>query len=271
MRPLLGACALLIVPLAACTGDEPRPELRDCEPGAFTIVDEVTLDEYTYSLSFPCPDDEGARYPAVIVLHGMPGDGWGARTASNMDVLAEEEGFIAVYPSNPDGRWSPAPEGADVDFIAALIDDLVGTWQVDDERVYVAGFSNGGDMAMAAASAHPDRVAGAAPVALSGTGDVLDAVTAGSEPVPVVAFIGENDTRYGDAGRAVVDAWLEARECNDHGVMEAVDDWELALWLCAETVPVQIYRVDGGHQWFGSPRQPDSLWASRTLWSFFSA
>lgn len=266
----------LVCTLAACDGgggSQTPSEAAVCPPGEFTTVEDNPLGEYRYIVSTPCPEDADARLPAVIVLHGMPSSGPSVQNASNMDVLAEEAGLLAVYPTNPRSRWEAAASGADLEFISDLIDELVETWHADPDRIYVAGTSNGGDMTLAVGANLGDKVAGVAPVVPAGTGEVYDAVAELSAPLPLVAFTGNFDIAYGQAGRDGVDIWLDRADCTATatGTEPSGDGYEVESFSCAGGTPAQIYQVDGGHSWFGTPDMPLPLWASQVLWDFFAS
>lgn len=271
MKPLIGAVALLLA-ASACTAseDEASPASAECEPEAFDVVDEESLGEYSYSLSRPCPEDD-ERLATVIVLHTWPGTGWGMRTASDLDVLAEQEGFMAVYPNEPNQQWDADADGDDVAFLSDLIDTLVEQWSADADRIYVAGMSNGGDMALAASAGLGDKIAAIAPLVPSGTGSVYESVTALEEPLPMVALVGELDTEFLDAGMQGLELWFEAGGCSSDGVVEEAEGYTVESWTCGDGVTALLYTVDGGHQWFGSPTRDYPLWASQVMWDFFSA
>ena len=115
--------------------------------------------------------------PLVLVLHGPRGDGQrmleGTRYGFN--ILAEREGFIAVYPDGFEQHWNDCRAGAaysanvqdidDVGFLLSLIDSLAREHDVDLSRVYVVGMSNGGQMAYRMGLEAPDSVAGIAAIA----------------------------------------------------------------------------------------------------------
>ncbi len=101
--------------------------------------------------------------PLLIALHG--GTGWGLqfRDNSGFDALAEEHGFIVVYPDgisifgDRDQRvWNggaccgPAEEDRrnvdDVTFISLLVDELATAYPIDAGRVFATGHSNGAIM-----------------------------------------------------------------------------------------------------------------------------
>jgi polyhydroxybutyrate depolymerase len=267
MKRLLGATALLLA-LTACTADDPEAAAAlDCEPGRFTDVPEAALGDYTYTAAFQCPEAD-APLPTVIVLHGMPSNGEMVRASSNMDTLAAEAGFLAVYPSNPANEWDAQADGEDAAFLADLIDELVAERGADPERIYLTGFSNGGDMTLAAAVGLGDRLAGAAAVVPAGTHDTLAQVEGLETPIPLAAFVGLSDPRI--EGQAVLEAWRAKAACAAPEQTSG-GDFERSSWTCADDVPMVEYQVDGGHVWFGAPGAADALWASSAIWDFFTA
>jgi polyhydroxybutyrate depolymerase len=114
-----------------------------------------------YVLHVPEDLDRSQPVPLIISLHG--GFLWGAtqRDISRWNDVADREGFIVAYPSGAGRasprRWRGDPD--DVEFITRLIDTLVTVNDVDPDRVYADGLSNGGGMAFALSCAIPDRIA----------------------------------------------------------------------------------------------------------------
>jgi polyhydroxybutyrate depolymerase len=269
MRPLLGAATLLVLFLAACTADDSDPDTAgfDCEAGEYTEVPEGAIGDYAYSAAFRCPETD-ELLPTVIVLHGMPSNGMMVRASSNMDALAEEAGFLAVYPSNPRNEWDAQADGEDGAFLSDLIDELVADHGADPERIYLTGFSNGGDMTLAAAVGLGDRLAGAAAVVPAGTYDTIGQMEGVLSPVPLAAFVGTSDPRTD--GRRALEVWRDYGNCTEVERTSGAG-FEQISWTCTDDAPMVEYQVEGGHVWFGSPDAPDALWASAEIWEFFSA
>ena len=105
-----------------------------------------------YLLYVPPSYDRTRPTPLVISMHGA--SVWPAQqmNLSRWNRLADEQGFIVVYPS---GSGMPkvwnVGRGAglmrDVRFISALIDTLEAAYNIDPTRIYANGISNGGGMA----------------------------------------------------------------------------------------------------------------------------
>ncbi|SAK83544.1 polyhydroxybutyrate depolymerase domain-containing protein [Caballeronia fortuita] len=120
------------------------------------------------------PSSYGGQPLALIVmLHGAQQDPDDFAAGTGMNVVAEEKGYIVVYPEQsesanllrcwnwfrPEDRTREVGESA---VIAALTRHVMASYNVDDARVYVAGMSAGGAMAVNLAVTHPELYAGAA-------------------------------------------------------------------------------------------------------------
>src|SRR5262245_34040344 len=155
-----------------------------------------------YLVHVPPSYDGGKPVPVVLIFHG------GASHAAQMvhfcglNEKADQEGFLAVYPSgsghaehaltwNAGNCCGYAQEQRidDVDFVRRVLDDLTGVAKVDANRVYATGMSNGGMMAYRLASELSDRIAAIAPVGgPMGTDDCHP-----RRPVSVLHFHGTDD------------------------------------------------------------------------------
>jgi polyhydroxybutyrate depolymerase len=261
------ACALA----AACSDtrtDPPATASPQAADGlAGTHHREVEVGGRSYDVYAPASYDSSVLTPAVIAFHGRSGSPTDILRASGLDVLADEEGFLAVLPRGESRRWEPEAGGTDIQFVEALIQDLVGSWNADPTQIYVTGFSNGADMAIVSALALPDLVAAAAPVTPSGTGSVAEVIEDLAAPVPVVAFIGEQDD-FAEVGLDMLASWRAGAGCGDEQ-SESTDQVATTHWNCGGS-PFTVHVVAGqGHVWFGYPSHRDPIWASETMWEFF--
>ena len=137
------------------------------------------------------------RVPLLMVLHGLFLDPATAEASTGLDRVADMDDVALVYPQGLNGSWnagtccdtSSRNRVDDVGFLTHVV-DLVDTLQpIDRNRVYVAGFSNGGMMALRAACARPDVFAAAASVA--GT---LQSACLSSQPSSALLLHGLRDT-----------------------------------------------------------------------------
>ncbi len=93
--------------------------------------------------------------------------------------MAAAQGIAVAYPDGIGGSWNAggccgqaeADDLDDVGFILALVDELVASYSIDPDRVYLTGFSNGGLLAYRLAC-ESDRFAAIAPVGATLVGGV---------------------------------------------------------------------------------------------------
>jgi dienelactone hydrolase len=95
-------------------------------------------------------------FPLLIVLGGGPGRALPA--AHNHREAVEPTGYLAVYPHAHGAWWDEATGAA----VRALLYEVLGLLNVDVNRVYLTGPSNGGTGTFLYASRWPDRLAAAA-------------------------------------------------------------------------------------------------------------
>ena len=97
------------------------------------------------------------EYPLMINFHGFGGTASDFVETADMRSLAESENFIVVYPQGTllggYPHWnSSAPSSDnkssvdDIGFVEALIENISSTYSINENRIYAAGYSNGGFM-----------------------------------------------------------------------------------------------------------------------------
>lgn len=131
-------------------------------------VQSVVSDSISRQFSFYRPAHLSAGAPLIFVLHGSTGSGDSVRveTGFEFDVLADRHGFIVAYPDGYKNHWNDCRGRADyaanfeqigdVGFFKEMVHFFVDREQVDPGRVYVAGHSNGGQMAYRLALEAPE-------------------------------------------------------------------------------------------------------------------
>ncbi|MER6775750.1 MULTISPECIES: dienelactone hydrolase family protein [unclassified Streptomyces] len=258
-----------------------------------------------YLMHRPAAEGGGAR-PLVIAFHGRGADAEQLRRQSGLDRAAEARGMLLVYPEALGKGWGagtaataqrPDPD-ADVRFTEALIAELVRTGRADPHRVYVAGFSNGGSMALRMAAQRPDLVAGAASVsgelptgaaAVKPTGPVPVLIVYGAEdpvrplaglPTPGPAAPGEEPITATVSARASAEAFAAAGGAGGPAE-EGKPGYDSVTWPAGPAgAEVRLLVMHGaGHTWPGSTMPPPAgfgsvstaLDASGTLLDFLTA
>ncbi|WP_456619628.1 MULTISPECIES: alpha/beta hydrolase family esterase [unclassified Bradyrhizobium] len=142
--------------------------------------------------------------PLVIVLHGKTQRGADMVARTAWPQVAKREGLAVVFPDGLNNAWAdartkagpalrgPPPGTDDIAFIAKLVGKLVADGTADAKRVYVAGVSNGGAMAMTLVCARADLFAAGASVIMNLTEEA--AVTCHpSRPLPMLIINGTAD------------------------------------------------------------------------------
>ncbi len=118
----------------------------------------------TYLVQLPLEYHPGRSYPVLFVLH--EGNGIPQTMLRRWAALAGQHGYLLVAPVWD--RNLGGPYGYTSEEHAAVLDvlrDLRRRFPVDSDRVFLAGWGEGGNMAYDVGLAHPDQFAGVIPIA----------------------------------------------------------------------------------------------------------
>jgi polyhydroxybutyrate depolymerase len=262
----------------------------------------LTVDgrERAYLLYTPPGYDPATPAPLVVSLHGFASGPVNQMEVSQWNEVADEHGFMVAYPEGTGfpKRWntsSVTDEGGadDVAFLSDLIDALSEQYNVDPQRVYVNGLSNGGGMSNTLACLRPERIA-----AIGGVAGAYTEPAGGcnpTRPVPVIAFHGTDDRIVPYAGGAAggpqnfvfpavpewAAAWAERNGCEaaPENLPAQGEVSGVRYTGCTNDADVIFYTVDGGgHNWPGGGRLPEAIVghmtedidASAAMWEFFA-
>jgi polyhydroxybutyrate depolymerase len=271
-------------------------ELDGLLPGAHDR--EVAVGDLSRHFVIEVPDlqDPPAAWPVVFSFHGLGQDSTRQRALTGLHEVAGDEGFLVVSPDGTGERqhWAIRadldPATGDAAFVDAMLADLRSLECIDDDRIYATGISNGAGFTSALACSAPRRFAAVATVAglgyqpgceddpaiplltIHGTADTI---------IPYEGGVGFLDVVY-PAAEAQAAQWATHNGCTGEPVVsEVAPSVELLRWDgCTEAV--EMYRVEGGHNWPGSPLPDEAflpalqpvnrdLDASRVIWEFFEA
>lgn len=157
---------------------------------ALTALDGAGV-ERSYFLHVPASYDGSRPLALVFAYHGAGGDenasrGYGFEAAVGGDA-------ILVYPRGVPFEgfgvgWNDRCGGYDMPFFDAMLAHVTSTYCIDRQRVFVAGFSWGGDYVTALACCRGDVIRAAAPASCSDEfGNASDAQTYANLPCPTTA------------------------------------------------------------------------------------
>ncbi len=146
--------------------------------------------------------------PLVVCMHGRGGSAETFMDLSGLNRVAEERGFIAVFPEacvhqqRPGGLrnillWNGSYQGKkidDVSFILNLIEDVKGRYAIDPARIYACGQSSGGMMTSELAVRASKVFAAVSPWSAIKNPDYDGPPPENIDPVvPYLFLFGEND------------------------------------------------------------------------------
>jgi len=272
--------------------------------GAYLLMDKSngmlvsSGEEREYLLYVPDSYDPSIPAPLVISLHGFTE--WPAPQMyiSRWNNLADQFKFMVVYPSGTrfPKRWeatlAPGAEtNPDITFIADLIKELERQYNIDPDRIYANGLSNGGGMTFLLACSLSDQIAAIGTVA--GAYMLPWSECLGKRPVPAVVFHGTEDPivpYLGNPGNERHGAlpnipdWVEhlasRNGCSPEGVDMTPAGTVKGVYYenCTTRSDVVFYTITGGgHTWPGGEPLPEFITgitsqdidATRVMWEFF--
>ena len=137
--------------------------------------------------------------PLVFAFHGVGDSAKAMARYSDLDRLATRERFILVYPEARRSIWATVDANEqnlntnpDVQFFDKIVDYLLSNYEVDRQRIYVLGMSNGASFAQLLAAARNKNIAAVA--AHSGT--IPRGLKSSDCSVPIMILVGEEDAAF---------------------------------------------------------------------------
>lgn len=225
----------------------------------------------------------------VIVLHGSGENGRFVEKASGFSHVADTYQFIVVYPEGTgdtslswNGKtccsYAEAEDVDDVTFLDMLIDKLIAAYDVNPDRIYLAGFSNGGLMAYRYACEGSRRIAAIGTV--TGGPDAFVHCEELKSPVSIINFRALTRKRWDIGGDNV--QWLGCKGGTVRSLV--VNDYEPRVryeWIdaCKESIDSVGYYFtqEWRHEWFTVPiavehagLEPGIYTAAELIWNFFA-
>lgn len=275
--------------------------------------------ERRYLLYVPPQAANGDSLPLVFLLHGGGGRPEIYEEVTGFGQIARDEGVLLVYPAGTGARsrselltWNAghccaaalANDVDDVAFFRAMVGELTAEFNVDADRIFVTGHSNGAMMTYRLLAEMSDVFAAGAAVAGSVGGyptpdsDDLFVISQPENAVSVLAIHGmldgsvrfeggvnDDDTPSHRNDLSVAESiafWVDVNACDPEPERTSQDDDMVLIdsYTCdmTDTVVELIAIVDGGHSWPGgeggrlrSDPPSQRVNASEAIWAFFAA
>lgn len=285
--------------------------------GQTNITDSIVHQTYQrkFMVHFPPNFNTTTQRPLVLNLHGGSGNMVNAQGFSMLNPVSDQNNFIVAWPQGygiaspgfswADGRNTSADQAGidDIGFIDKLIDTLITRYNVDTNKIYICGFSNGGFMVQRLACQLSDRFA-----AMASLGSSMDTLLYQncnpSKPIPMAFFNGTADPAMPYGGGPMqnpqvipvvpvyttVQFWVTHNNCQIASPVFNFPDTfttdnstaELYTFTnCDCNADVKFYKlINGGHTWPGVYVASQASVLGNTnrdintsveLWNFFNA
>jgi polyhydroxybutyrate depolymerase len=219
-----------------------------------------------------------SEVPLLIALHPRGTDPARMQTLTGFDSVADQKGFVVAY---LDFTPPVVLDSANVSYIGSMIDQLTKSENIDPDRVYVTGFSEGGYDTFRSACDLSDKVAAVAIVS-----NVMAPLSRQpcrlSRPVSELTIAGTRDLipiKQTPSSPVSVDqttaAWRALNGCSSQSQTTRVGPTDEEAWSdCNDGSSVGEYVVNGGsHNWPGAPGSSGinaSYDGSAAVWAFLS-
>ena len=286
--------------------------------GQSNVIDSIVHQSFQrkFTIHKPTGFTNTVPVPLVVFLHGGGGNMTSAQGFTNLNTVSNANGFLAVYPQGygvvpsggyvwADGRGSFADIAGvdDIGFINKLLDTIIANYNINTNKIYISGFSNGGFMTQRLACQLNQRFA-----AMASLGCTMDAISfAGCNPrrpIPMLFMLGTADPRVPFNGgqltgtisnvpvvgiNTLVDFWKNNNQCLTTNLplnlpdVVLTDNSTVTLYKftnCSCNSNISFYKINGGgHTWPGVSIPSYEITAGSTnldiqasteLWRFFN-
>ena len=237
-------------------------------------VQTLTYDNIVREYYVSYPENSDSSVPLIINMHGFGSYAIQQKNYSQMDSYAHSKGVAVVYPEAINNSWNVGTGRGlnrqdDVGFINVLIDSIATDYNIDLNRIYACGMSNGGYMSYELICSLSDKITAFGSV----TGNFMlndDQSCSVSREIPLIHIHGTDDrlvdyTDSRDYAMNTMDSvnyWAKHNQLSELEI-QAIDDVvpsdktyveKFTFYRNNSDTKVVHFKVyNGGHQWFGSP------------------
>ena len=248
-----------------------------------------------YIIHIPSTYNVNNAIPLVFCFHGYGSNASSIMSYTNFNFISDTAEFIVVYPQGTllqgtthwnVGGWTLGSSIDDVGFIAALIDSISYLYNINLDRIYSTGMSNGGYMSFLLACQLSHKIAAIASVTGSMTPQTYNQCNP-EHPTPVLQIHGTGDQVVPYVGAPtwslsindILQYWINFNSCDALPITTSIPDInifdgttvERQSWFNGDNgVSTEHLKVfGGGHNWFGISGNMD-IHSSAEIWNFFS-
>ena len=233
----------------------------------------INFDEKIREYYVSLPEDTSEPFPIIINFHGFLSHAIDQQGFSQMDNYAHQNGIGVIYPEGIKRSWNVGKailnDENDIDFVNALIDSVSLKYNIDSDRIYACGFSNGGTFSYELICSLSNKIAAFGSV--GGNFSINENRLCNIErEIPLIHIHGTRDRlqKYnhsdGDFLSTIesVNYWAKYNQL-DIKVVENIEDIHKKDGTTVEkhtysknnsnTQVIHFKVVKGGHLWLGSP------------------
>ena len=255
------------------------------------------LDRYYY-IQLAHPEAEGSS-SLLFNLHGYNSSAIEQMNYTRFNDLAntKENNFILIHPQGAElntiltygsshwnsGAWTVGSTVDDIGFIDTIIELVSQKYNLNQERIYSTGMSNGGFMSYHLACNLSSKIAAIASVTGSMSKETYEDCNP-AHPTSIIQFHGTDDFTVPFDGNSrlgmrsindVMDYWKSYNACDPDGV-SIITDYFIEISVqhdtylnCLNDVKVELYKIEGmGHRW--PYKNLQGIGATEKIWEFIN-
>jgi polyhydroxybutyrate depolymerase len=279
----------IVLSTASCNQIASLPDVTAAptiQPG--DTVHTVTVNdlERSYLLRIPPGLNSQQPVPVVFAFHGIYLRPIDLQTMAGFDDLAEQSGFLVVYPEGVGLAWNTAETGPgdaieqNVDesaFVQEILSDLEEIAYIDPKRIYAVGHSMGGALAYRLACEMADTFAAIASVAgpmeykNCNPGQAVSVIHIHGLKDSMIPFSGGGDFDTAPVENGI-DIWVNLDNCPGYSEEQDQENGitHLTYAPCQDGTAVELYTSDTGiHPTYSFGRV--GIPATDIIWDFFMA
>jgi poly(3-hydroxybutyrate) depolymerase len=234
----------------------------------------ITVDGVSRTMLVYVPKDLPQNRPLLVSFSGMNMNDGAQADGAKYWMVADTAKFLVVYPNPVDPAVSWDMTGtSDLNFFSAIIDKMYELYKIDRKRVYISGFSWGGNFCYRIANNLSEKVA-AMGTTLGHAYGPNPNVAVSAHPMPLLHVLGIYDTVFKpEYVQPVLDNWIARNGCPTSGIVtkpypvgSTTSVVEKTVWKNASSgVEVMLLKTPNGHS---IPNDPAQIMSNLEVWNF---